>query len=694
MVRVCNSCFVFLMVVWCWSQHPLLFSCAIAEADSTLQDGGDTEAADEEASLDPNQLSVMKFRSIGPALMSGRISDIAVHPIRSNVWYVAAGSGGVWKTENAGTTWSPIFDDYGSYSIGCVTLDPSNSANLWVGTGENVAGRHVGIGDGIYFSDDAGKTFENRGLQESEHISRIVVHPRKSNIVYVACQGPLWSTGGERGLFKTVDGGKTWRQILGAGEYTGVTDVALHPDNPNIIYAATYQKHRTVAAFMAAGPESGIHKSTDGGKTWVELTDGIPEGAKGKISIAISPQRPNVVYAAVELPQTKGGVFRSDNDGQSFSKMSDYVGVGTGPHYYQELWCDPHRFDSIYHANVVLGYSSDGGKTFKEVGSSSKHGDNHAVAFHPADPNMIIVGSDGGLYVSHDQCKTYRFAANLPLTQFYKLSVDNDLPFYNVVGGTQDNNTQYGPTATNRIQGITNRDWRVIIGGDGHDCAIDPKDPNIIYGESQQGYLRRFDRRTGQTTDIRPQPAAGETHLRFNWDSPVEISFHDHKRLYFGSKKLHRSDDRGNSWKAISPDLSRNVNRMKLPILGQYWGIDDSWDHYAMSDYNNITSIGESPLDEQLIYVGTDDGLIQITEDGGQTWRKVDLISGLPEMAFVNDIKACRHDADTVFVCCDNHKYGDYQPYVLRSTDRGRILGDDHVWHSRKTPMLANHPGS
>ncbi len=671
MARVCNLCFVFLLVALCWSQLPIHLSSSIAQADSTLQDGDDTEAANEKGSLETKQLAAMKFRSIGPALMSGRIADIAVDPKNPNVWYVAAGSGGVWKTTNAGTTWSPIFDNYGSYSIGCVALDPSNSANLWVGTGENVAGRHVGIGDGIYFSNDAGRSFENLGLNKSEHISKIAVHPKNSNIVYVACQGPLWTPGGERGIYKTTDGGKTWSKILGAGEYTGATDVVLHPDNPNIIYAATYQKHRTVAAFMAAGPESGIHKSYDGGKTWVELSNGIPSGDKGKISIAISPQQPNVIYAAVELSQTKGGVFRSDNDGQSFSKMSDYVGVGTGPHYYQEIWCDPHRFDSIYHANVVLGYSSDGGRTFEEVGSSSKHGDNHAVAFHPTDPDMVIVGSDGGLYVSHDRCKTYRFAANLPLTQFYKLSVDNELPFYNVVGGTQDNNTQYGPTATNRVQGITNRDWRVIIGGDGHDCAIDPKDPNIIYGESQQGYLRRFDRQTGQTTDIRPQPAAGETQLRFNWDSPIEISFHDHKRLYFGSKKLHRSNDRGDSWTAISPDLSRNVNRMKLPILGQYWGIDDSWDHYAMSEYNNITSIGESPLDEKLIYVGTDDGLIQITEDGGTTWRKVDLISGLPEMAFVNDIKACRHDPDTVFVCCDNHKYGDYKPYVLKSTDRG-----------------------
>ena len=650
-----------------------------AESDSSSQGEGETnelaveESAtnEEEGKVESKQLSAMKFRSIGPALMSGRIADVAVDSLNPNLWYVAAGSGGVWKTLNAGTTWKPIFDNYSSYSIGCVTIDPSNRRNIWVGTGENVAGRHVGIGDGIYFSSDSGESFKNMGLKNSEHISKIVVHPKNSKIVYAACQGPLWNTGGERGLYKSNDGGETWNAILTKGDYTGVTDVILHPDNPNIVFAAAYEKHRTVAAFMAGGPESGIHKSIDGGKTWVELTSGLPSGDKGKISLAISPQKPSVVYAAIELPQRKGAFYRSEDSGGSFKKMSDYVGGGTGPHYYQEIWCDPHQFDSIYHANVVLGHSSDGGKTFKSAGSAGKHVDNHAVAFHPTDPNTLIVGCDGGLYVTHDRCKTYQFISNLPLTQFYKLAVDNDYPFYNVVGGTQDNNTQYGPAETNRIQGITNRDWRVIIGGDGHDCAIDPEDPNIIYGESQQGYIRRYDRRTGESVDIRPQPAVGETHLRFNWDSPIELSFHSHKRLYFGSKKLHRSDDRGDSWKAISPDLSRAVNRMKLPILGRHWGMDDSWDHYAMSEYNNITSIGESPLDEQLIYVGTDDGLIQITEDGGETWRKVDLISGLPEFAFVNDIKACRHDADTVFVCCDNHKYGDYKPYVLKSTDRG-----------------------
>lgn len=631
---------------------------------------GATSSAQE--GFDSGKLSALKFRSIGPALMSGRIADIAVDPVKPATWYVAAGSGNLWKTTNAGTTWTPIFDRYGSYSIGCVTIDPNNRNTIWVGTGENVAGRHVGFGDGVYVSHDAGRSFKNVGLPQSEHISKIVVHPRNPDVVYVASQGPAWSPGGERGLFKTTDGGKTWTNVLSKGPYTGVTDVVMHPANPNVLYAATYHKHRTVWALLGGGPESGIHKSTDGGQTWTELKSGLPGGDKGKIGLAISPQKHNVVYAGIELPGRTGGFYRSEDDGVTWTKMSDYVGGGTGPHYYQEIWCDPHRFDSIYHANVQLGRSDDGGRNFEYVGNSNKHVDNHAVAFHPTDPDFVIVGCDGGVYYTFDRCATWMYVDNLPLTQFYKVAVDYDYPFYHIVGGTQDNNTQYGPTSTNRRQGIANRDWRVVIGGDGHDCAIDPKDPDIIYGESQQGYLRRYDRKTGETVDIRPQPARGEEDLRFNWDSPIEISFHDNKRLYFGSRKLFRSDDRGDSWKAISPDLSRDQNRFELPMMGRVWSVDAAWDLYAMSEYNNITSIGESPLDENLIYVGTDDGLIQVTEDGGQNWRKIDLIDGVPKMAFVNDIKADHFDKDTVYVCLDNHKYGDYKPYVIRSTDRGQ----------------------
>ncbi len=642
--------------------------------------------ADEEADkqektkLTAGTFSGISLRNIGPALMSGRIADIAIDPTQPNTWYVAAGSGNVWKTVNAGTTWTPIFDKYGSYSIGCVAIDPGNHHVIWVGTGENVGGRHVGYGDGVYKSPDGGKSFKNIGLKDSEHIAKILVDPRDSDVVYVASQGPLWSAGGQRGLYKTTDGGKTWQQILAKGPYTGVTDVAFDPRNPDVLYVAMHQRHRTVWALVNGGPESGIYKSVDAGANFELLTDGLPGEDKGKIAVAVSPIKPDVVYASIELAGRKGGFWRSENGGQSWTRMSDYVSGGTGPHYYQEIYCDPHRFDVVYQANVRLGRTEDGGKTWQTVESTWKHVDNHSVVFHPTDPDFLLVGCDGGLYRSFDRGKTFGFFANLPLTQFYKVDVDYDEPFYHVVGGTQDNATQYGPSRTGNICGIRNSDWQAIIGGDGHDCAIDPENPNIIYGESQKGYLKRVDRRTWEGIDIRPRPAKGEADLRFNWDSPILISPHSHKRLYYGSKKLHRSDDGGDSWRAVSGDLSRNRDRYKLKHMERIWSTDAVYDTSAMSQYGNITSISESPLQEGLIYVGTDDGLIQITEDGGKTWRKVERVYGVPEGAFVNDIKADRHNVDVVYAVFDHHKTGDFKPYLARSDDRGvtwrSITGD------------------
>lgn len=639
------------------------------EATAPVSDEAPKSIADR---VDSGLVNAIKFRSIGPAFMAGRISDIALDPKQPNTWYVAVGSGNLWKTTNAGTTFTPIFDDKPSYSIGCVTIDPQQSDTVWVGTGENVGGRHIGFGDGVYRSKDGGRSFEHLGLKQSEHISKIVVDPRNSNIVFVASQGPLWSPGGERGLFKSTDGGATWKNVLSKGPYTGVTDVVIDPTDPDTMYAATHQRHRTVWALLNTGSESGIHKSIDGGETWRELSQGLPGGDKGKIALGVSPQQNNVVYASIELPNRKGGFFRSENRGESFEKRSDFVSGGTGPHYYQEIYLDPHRFDVIYHANDTLVRSLDGGRTFTPIEGRAKHVDNHAVVFHPTDPNYLLVGCDGGVYQSNDFGKSYRFFPNLPVTQFYKVDVDYDLPFYHVVGGTQDNFTQYGPSATRFVQGIANSDWQVVLGGDGHDNAIDPTDPNIIYCESQQGFIHRYDRRTGQAVDIRPQPAAGEESFRFNWDSPILISPHNPKRIYFGSRKLHRSDDRGDSWTTISPDLSKGIDRWTLPVMGRVWGIDAGFDLLAMSAYGNITSISESPLVEGLLYVGTDDGLIQITEDAGKTWRKVDRFFDIPEGAFVNDVKADRHHPDTVYACLDHHKTGDYKPYVIKSTDRGK----------------------
>jgi photosystem II stability/assembly factor-like uncharacterized protein len=643
---------------------------------------GEQESEEEKSKLNAGLLSAFKFRSLGPAFMSGRISDIAVDPVEPNTWYVAAGSGNLWKTTNAGTTFKPIFENYGSYSIGCVTIDPSQHNTIWVGSGEAVAGRHVGYGDGIYRSDDGGQSFRNLGLKDTEHIAKIVVDPNDSNTVYVAAQGPLWSAGGERGLYKSIDGGATWELVLSSGPYTGVTDIVMDPRNPQVLYAATHQRMRTVWALIDGGPESGIHKSTDGGATWKQLKKGIPGGDKGKIALAIEPADSNTVYATIELAGPSGGFWRSTNAGASWSKQSDYVSGGTGPHYYQELWADPHHANTLYQANVSLGRTQDGGKTWNSVGNSNKHVDNHAVAFSPIDPELLIVGCDGGLYISHDRGKTYRFCSNLPLTQYYKVDVDNDWPIYNIVGGTQDNSTQYGPSRTHNRQGVRNSDWRIIIGGDGHDNAIDPSNPDIIYGESQQGYIRRFNRVTGESVDVRPQPGAGEDNFRFNWDSPILISPHDPAQVYFGSNHLHRSKDRGDSWETISPDLSHQRDRLTLKIMDRLWDLNALWDLRAMSMYGNITSISESPVVKDLLYIGTDDGRVSVSEDGGKNWWTTTQIGDVPVTAFVNDIKADVADPNTVYVALDNHKYGDYAPYLMKSVDRGR------TW----TSMVADLP--
>lgn len=629
----------------------------------------------------------LQLRNIGPSFMSGRIADIEIDQTDPATWYVGVASGGVWKTENAGTTWTPLFDKQSVYSIGTVTIDPSNKNVIWVGTGENDGGRHIGFGDGVYRSADGGKTWTNMGLNKSEHISEIIVHPNDPNTIWAASQGPLWSSGGERGVFKSTDGGKTWKNTLSAGIWTGVTDMIIDPRNPNRLYAATWQRQRTVAAYIGAGPESGLHMSDDGGETWTKLTTGLPKGNLGKTGMTISPQNPDILYAAIELDQREGGLWRSEDRGASWTKMSDMVSGGTGPHYYQELFANPHKFDQIYLANNLTQVSEDGGKTWRVLKQEYKHVDDHAIAFHPTDPDYIMVGSDGGIYESHDGEASWRYIANLPITQFYKVAVDDAAPFYFIYGGTQDNSTQGAPSRTNNRHGIRNSDWFITLFADGHQPATEPGNPDIIYSHWQQGNLVRADRTTGEVVHIQPQPKPGEPAERFNWDAPIYVSAHDPKRIYHASQRLWRSNDRGDSWTAISPDLTRNQDRMLLPVMGRQWSWEAGWDLLAMSNYNSITSVGESPLDENLLYVGTDDGLIQITTDGGQNWRRVEVGSmpGVPDTAFVNDIRADLHDKDTVYVALDNHKYGDYKPYLLKSTNRGR------TWKSMTGDLPEKH---
>ena len=621
--------------------------------------------------LNEETFSGLNWRGIGPALMSGRISDIAIDPERQSTWYVSVGSGGVWKTENRGTTWTSIFDGQGSYSIGCITIDPNDHNVIWVGTGENVSGRHVGYGDGVYRSVDGGATWTNMGLKESEHIGMIRVDPRDSTVVYVAAQGPLWSGGGERGLYKTTDGGKTWNLILSGGDYTGANEVHLDPRNPDVIYAVRHQRLRTVAALMNGGPESGIFKSTDGGQNWTELTNGLPQGDMGKIGLAISPLDPDRVYATIELGARKGGFWRSTDAGGSWEKRSDYLSSATGPHYYQEIFASPHVLGRVYQMDSQLHITHDGGENFIPQPNDAKHVDHHAMAFDPNDPDYVMYGTDGGLYESYDGGRNFRFAANLPVTQFYKIAVDYDEPFYNVYGGTQDNSTQGGPSRTMNVNGIRNSDWFITLFADGHQPAVDPTNPDIVYSEWQQGNLVRYDRKTGEQVFIKPQPAANEESDRFNWDSPILISPHDPKRLYFASQRVWRSDDRGDSWTAVSGDLSHGRDRLKLPMMGRVWSIDASWDLMAMSEYGTITSLSESPLAEGLLYAGTDDGRIHVSENGGESWRAIERLPDVADDYFVNDIKADLHDADTVYAVVDDHKSGDFSPYIFRSSNRG-----------------------
>ncbi|UCG53797.1 MAG: glycosyl hydrolase [Candidatus Latescibacterota bacterium] len=629
---------------------------------------------DNKSLLSDTTFTGLKLRNVGPALMSGRIADIAIHPNDDNLWYVAVGSGGVWKTENSGITWKPIFDEQSSYSIGCVSIDPSNPHVIWVGTGENVGGRHVGYGDGIYRSQDGGSSWENLGLKESHHISKIIIHPEHSNIIWAAAQGPLWSKGGERGLYKSTDNGKTWNKVLGDDEWVGVTDIVIDPRNPDWLYAATWQRHRNVAAYMGGGPGSGIHRSTDGGDTWEKLSKGLPKSNMGKIGLAISPQRPDVLYAAIELDRRTGAVYRSADRGGSWQKQSEAISGGTGPHYYQELYASPHQFDRIYLMDVRMQISEDGGKNFRRLKEEHKHVDNHALAFRLDDPDYLLVGTDGGIYESFDSAENWRFIANLPATQFYKVALDDAEPFYNIYGGTQDNNTQGGPSRTDNRHGIRNSDWFITLFGDGHQPATEPGNPDIVYSEMQQGFLVRVDRTTGEVVYIQPQPEAGEDYERFNWDAPILVSPHSATRLYFASQRIWRSDDRGDSWTAISDDLTHDQERITLPIMDKTWSYDSPWDMMAMSNYNTITSLAESPIQEGLIYAGTDDGLIQITEDGGKNWPRLEVgsLPNVPKTAFVNDIKADLHDANTVYVALDNHKFGDLDPYLLKSRNRGK----------------------
>ncbi len=620
----------------------------------------------------------LKFRSLGPGFTAGRIGDFAFHPDDPRTYYVAVASGNVWKTENAGVTFTPIFDNEGSYSIGCLAIDPRNPNVIWVGTGENNSQRSVSFGDGVYRSRDGGKSWENMGLRDSEHIGKIVIDPRDSNVVYVAAQGPLWRAGPERGLYVTRDGGATWTNILHVSEHTGINEVHLHPTDPDTLLASAYQRRRHVWTLINGGPESAIYKSTDAGRSWRKIKSGLPEVELGRIGLGFSPARPDTAYAIIEAADGKSGFFRSLDRGETWEKRSDHV--CTSPQYYNELVCHPTDPERVIVPDTFTAETKDGGKTFSRLPILNRHVDDHAFWVNPRNIQHWIIGGDGGIYESFDEGKNWRHFENLSITQFYRVALDNSKPFYYIYGGTQDNCTVGGPSRTIDNVGIANEHWFITVGGDGFETQIDPQDPMIVYSQWQYGGLVRHDRRSGETVDIKPREKPGEAGLRWNWDSPLRISPHNHKRLYFGANILFRSDDQGNSWRAISGDLTRQIDRNQLEVMGKRQPADAVAKSNSTSFFGNTVSLSESPLVEGLIYVGTDDGLVQISEDAGQNWRRVDTFPGVPERSYVSWLVASLHEPDTVYAAFDNKKMGDFKPYLLRSSDRGKswssIAGD------------------
>lgn len=650
----------------------LLSSTSISaqkKSTSTSLPNSDKSSVKKDDTFNSSTFSALKFREIGPAVTSGRISDFAVNPNNHSEYYVATSSGGVWKTTNKGVTYQPIFDDQGSYSIGCVTIDPNNVNTVWVGSGENNNQRSVAYGDGIYKSTDGGKTWKNKGLKASEHISQVIVDPTDSNTIYVGAYGPVWSEGGDRGVYKSTDGGETWTCIKSVSPYTGCNDLVMDPRDHNVLYAAFHQRMRKVFTYIGGGPESALYKSTDAGVTWTKLEGGLPGGDLGRIGLDISPVNPDMLYVVIEAKDDKGGIYRTTNKGNSWEKRS---GVFTSGNYYQEITCDPHDADKIYITDTYYKVSYDGGKTVSNLGEINKHIDNHAIWIDPSDANHLLIGCDGGIYETYDHAGSYDFKSNLSVTQFYKVATDNDYPFYGVHGGTQDNLSLGGPSRTTSANGITNADWYITSLGDGFETQVDQENPNIIYAQSQYGGLNRFDKKNGEYLPIKPVEGENEAPYRWNWDAPLLISHFDNHRLYFGANKIFRTDDQGNSWKVISPDLSRQIDRNKIEVMGKIWSVDAITKNASTDIYGQTTTIAESTLDENILWVGTDDGLIQMTMDGGATWTKIDNLPGVPAMSYVHQIIASLHDKNTAFVCFNHHRYGDFKPYILKTTDAGR----------------------
>ncbi|MBN2238021.1 MAG: hypothetical protein JW729_10700 [Bacteroidales bacterium] len=646
-----------------------VFLLAMLIVSSAFAAKKEKEVTKEKSIIEKTSFSGLKWRSIGPAFTSGRISDFAVNPNNTSEYYVAASAGHIWKTVNNGTTWTPVFDKNGVYSIGCISIDPNNSNVLWTGTGENNHQRALGYGNGVYKTEDGGKSWKNMGLKESRQIGMIAIDPENSDIVYVAAEGSAWGPGGDRGLYKTTDGGKTWNKVLEISENTGVNNVVIDPSNSKIVYATSEQRRRRAFGKIGGGPETAFYKSTDAGATWNKVSKGLPSGDMGGMGIAVSPVDNNVIYLIIEAQDDQGGFFRSTDKGASFTKMSSYSSSGQ---YYNTIVADPVDVDKVYSMETVTRYTLDGGKNWTPLGNNARHVDDHALWIDPKDTNHLMIGGDGGVYESFDSGKNYIFKSNLPVTQFYRVFADNSYPFYWVYGGTQDNNSYGGPNQNTSSAGVTVGEWVVTVGGDGFWQAVDPDDPNIVYSEYQYGNVYRYDKKSGEATSIKPAPLKGEETYRWNWDAPLILSSHNGQTLYMAANKVFKSTDRGNTWTKISEDLTRNEDRDQFPMMGKYWPSNAVVKHVSTSQWGTILTLIESPVKAGLLFAGTDDGVIQVSDNDGKNWTKISKFPGVPEYTPVSDIMPSRFDENVVYASFNNTKGDDFKPYLLKSVDKGK----------------------
>lgn len=651
--------------------------CLILVPGPAKAQQGQAKAASNGDQISEKLLSPFKYRLIGPANQAGRVTAIAVpDSMRPKTIYVGYASGGVWKTTNAGTTWQPVFDDESFASIGDVAVAPSDHDVVWVGTGERNSLRSEGWGDGVYKSTDGGKSWKHMGLTETRETGRIVIDPRDANVVYVAALGHLWGANRERGVFKTTDGGATWKKILFVDDTTGFVDLKMDPRNPDVLYAAGWHRLRWGGGRMeGAGAGSGIWKTTDGGQNWTRLsgpgtTTGLPtEQDMGRIGLAIAPSQPDRVYAVIQVAEgaknpdvsVYGGLFRSDDAGKSWTRVNDLSAVPD--YYYNEVWVDPKDPDLIYLGQTVLQISKDGGKTIGNFRIQRVHVDNHAMWIDPGDSDFMLLGNDGGLYMSYDKGKTWAHE-NMPVGQFYEVQLDTTKVPYQVCGGLQDNGVWCGPSRTRERAGITDRDWRSVYGGDGFNCAISADSPNIRYAESQFGSIGRLDVAKWQNTAIQPysEDAGVQSGYAFRWDwnTPFIISHHDPKVLYVGGNYLFRLTDRGKDWHILGPDMTRANRHHPEPDTGH-------------TSYHSLHSVAESTLDARMLWTGSNDGLLWVSRDEGRTWRNVtqDIPSQQAQRCWVAEIEPSSHVADRAYVVHDCHRRDDYRPYVFRSDDGG-----------------------